>query len=238
MFNENQKKMLAIFAHPDDESFAAGGTLAKYAQRGVQVSLLCATRGEAGIPGLTPKEAGRIREQELRAAAEQLGIEVIFLGYRDGELTKADPSRLLRAVKNKILRINPQVIITFGPDGVSGHPDHVTISQAVTQAYDQSYRKGLLLYVKPSEATSLGCGVNSSTNQDDMSTLTVDITDYKLSKIRAIQCHRSQKPELHGEPEEEVNNIPCFEAFSVARINNAAEASAAWFETSGGQASS
>ena len=70
------QRMLVILAHPDDESFAAGGTLAKYAHQGVQVILLCATRGEAGISGVNPSEAGEVRERELRRAAEHLGIEV------------------------------------------------------------------------------------------------------------------------------------------------------------------
>ena len=67
------KRMLAIFAHPDDESFGAGGTLAKYAHQDVQVVLLCLTRGEAGIPGVKPEEAGDIRMRELRQAAESTG---------------------------------------------------------------------------------------------------------------------------------------------------------------------
>jgi N-acetyl-1-D-myo-inositol-2-amino-2-deoxy-alpha-D-glucopyranoside deacetylase len=75
-------RMLAILAHPDDESFAIGGTLAKYAHQDVQVVLLCATRGEAGIPGITPEEAGAIRERELRKAAQHMGIEVYFLCSR------------------------------------------------------------------------------------------------------------------------------------------------------------
>ena len=89
------KRMLAIFAHPDDESFAAGGTLAKYAHQGVQVTLLCATRGEAGISGVTPEEAGAIREAELRKAAEHLGIEVYFLGFQDGELAQTKPETIV-----------------------------------------------------------------------------------------------------------------------------------------------
>ncbi|MBM4464793.1 MAG: PIG-L family deacetylase, partial [Chloroflexi bacterium] len=64
----NKRRLLAVFAHPDDESFAVGGTLARYAAEGVEVSLLCATRGEAGIEGMGPEEAAKVREQELRAA--------------------------------------------------------------------------------------------------------------------------------------------------------------------------
>lgn len=79
MINLKSSRMLAILAHPDDESFAIGGTLAKYAHQGIQVVLLTATRGEAGILGTKPEAAGAIRELELNRAAKHLGIEVYFL---------------------------------------------------------------------------------------------------------------------------------------------------------------
>lgn len=230
MLDLKLKRLVVILAHPDDESFAVGGTLAKYAQQGVQVTLLCATRGEAGIPGLQPVEAGAIREQELRAAAKHLGIEVEFLGYRDGELSKANPFRLLHTLKNWMALIKPQVIITFGPEGVSGHPDHVTISHAVTKAYDEGYHQGKLLYIRPSEATSLGCGVSAPIDESDKSLVTVDISEYTLEKVRAIQSHESQNPGLSGIPEEEVDKIPCFEAFTVARDVELNQKSLEWFE--------
>ncbi|MCX6054411.1 MAG: PIG-L family deacetylase [Chloroflexi bacterium] len=154
--HNSPSKMLVVLAHPDDESFAIGGTLAKFSQSGICTILLCATRGEAGLPGVTREEAGNIRERELREAAKLLGIEVHFLGYQDGELNKADPFTLLEHVNSWISLVQPQVILTFGPDGVSGHADHVIISQIVTQAYDQCYPKGVLLYIHPSEATFLG----------------------------------------------------------------------------------
>ena len=232
MLNEiKPKRMLAILAHPDDESFAAGGTLAKYAHQDVQVILLCATRGEAGIPGVKPEETGDIRERELRKAAEHLGIEVYFLGYQDGELAQTKPEILLETVTCWIDLVQPQVILTFGPDGVSGHPDHVTISHIVTQAYDLSYSKGLLLYIRPSEATALGCGVTSSNTDAGQPQVEIDISDYKLNKIRAIQSHASQDPDLPGRPEEELGKIPCTELFTVARDLKTGENYPIWFET-------
>ncbi len=96
----HRKTLLAVFAHPDDEAFGVGGTLARYAAQGVRVVLACATRGEAGQisdPSLaTPENLGRVREEELRCAARALGVrEVIFLGYRDsgmaGDRRNADP---------------------------------------------------------------------------------------------------------------------------------------------------
>lgn len=213
-------RMLVVLAHPDDESFAVGGTLAKYARQGIQVVLLCATRGEAGISGLANEEAGKIRELELLQAAKYLGIEVHFLGYQDGELSKANPHKLLEHIACWIDTVQPQVVLTFGPDGVSGHPDHVTISNTVTQAVEQFFPKVCLLYISPSESTVLGCGVSSSSANPATPLISVDISDYKLEKIRAIQSHVSQHPPLVGKAEEEVEKIPCHEYFSVAHAVN------------------
>jgi LmbE family N-acetylglucosaminyl deacetylase len=231
MSEPNPKRMLVILAHPDDESFTVGGTLAKYAHRDVQVILLCATRGEAGISGVNPEEAGDTRERELRQAAEHLGIEVHFLGYPDGELAQTKPEALLETIACWIDLVQPQVILTFGPEGVSGHPDHVTISYIVTQAYDLTYKKGLLFYIHPSEATVLGCGVSSSRTENGQPLVEIDISGYKLDKVRAIQSHASQNPGLPGRPEEETDKIPCSELNSLARDAKTADNYPEWFET-------
>ena len=186
--------------------------------------------GEAGISGAKPEEAGAIREQELRQAAKHLGIEVYFLGYQDGELSKTDPAKLLEHVAGWIDTVQPQVILTFGPDGVSGHPDHVTISHIVTQAYDTYYRKGILLYISPSEATALGCGVTSVIREDGNPLVSIDISGYKLEKVQAIQCHASQNPGLNGTPEEEIGKIPCHEVYAIARNRVFSEGLLNWFE--------
>jgi LmbE family N-acetylglucosaminyl deacetylase len=213
--------MLVILAHPDDESFAVGGTLAKYADQGVRVILLTATQGEIGIQGLAPEKVGAIREQELLQAAKHLGIEVYFLGYMDGKLSIADPEELLQHIGSWIELVEPQVILTFGPDGISGHPDHVTVSHIVTQTVEKYFPNICLLYIAPSEATVLGCGVSSSSVNSDGPLVSVDISDYKFEKIRAIQSHASQHPPLEGKAEEEVEKVPCHEYFTVAHaVNN------------------
>lgn len=223
-------RLLAILAHPDDESFAIGGTLAKYANQGVQVILLCATRGEAGIPGMKSEKAGEIRERELRNAAHHLGIEVYFLDYRDGELAHIQPEKLLETIAVWMDLVQPQVILTFGPDGVSGHPDHVTISQTVTRAYDQFYKQGSLLYIHPSEATVLGCGVPSLNTEDGIPLVEVDISGYKMEKVRAIQSHASQNPGLPDKLEEAIEKIPCQEVFTAARNHSFQNKPVDWFE--------
>jgi LmbE family N-acetylglucosaminyl deacetylase len=133
-------KLLAVLAHPDDESLGFGGTLAKYAAEGVETYLITATRGERGRFGLLgkggdPVEVGRVREAELRAAAAVLGIrEVSLLNYPDGAVDQVETTTAMRAVVSHIRRIQPDVVVTFGPEGAYGHPDHIAISQFTTAA--------------------------------------------------------------------------------------------------------
>ncbi|HUF76618.1 MAG TPA: PIG-L family deacetylase [Longimicrobiales bacterium] len=129
-------RLTCVVAHPDDESLGFGGTLARYASEGVEVSLVAATRGERGRygdgseshPG--PDELGRIREAELRAAAEALGVRHVgFLDYRDGELDAAEPVEAAKRIAVCLRELRPHVLLTFDPFGVYGHPDHIAISQ-------------------------------------------------------------------------------------------------------------
>ena len=132
-------KLLAVFPHPDDETLGLGATLARYAAEGIETYLVCATRGERGWydsegpdPGLD--EVGRIREAELHCAAGQLGIhEVCFLDYIDGDVDQANSAEIIGKIVSHVRRIKPHVVVTFGPDGAYGHPDHIAISQ-FTQA--------------------------------------------------------------------------------------------------------
>src|SRR5579862_7689868 len=138
------RKLMAVLAHPDDESLGVGGTLATYAAAGVEVYLLTATRGESGRycghragdaahPGA--HALGQIRERELRAAASVLGVrEVSLLDYHDQHLDSADPRGAVAAIAWHLRRVRPDVVVTFGPDGAYGHPDHVAISQFTTAA--------------------------------------------------------------------------------------------------------
>ena len=133
-------KLLAVLAHPDDESLGFGGTLAKYGAEEVDTYLVTATRGERGRfgslgKGVDPVEVGRVREAELRAAAAVLGIrEVSILNYPDGALDQVEPTTAIRAIVSQLRRIQPDVVVTFGPEGAYGHPDHIAISQLTTAA--------------------------------------------------------------------------------------------------------
>lgn len=133
-------KLMCVLAHPDDESLGTGGILAKYAAEGVETYVLSATRGERGWfgppdanPGL--EALGRIREAELRAAAEVLGVRCLeFLDYVDGDLDQADPAEAIGKITDYIRKHRPDVVVTFDPLGAYGHPDHIAICQFTTAA--------------------------------------------------------------------------------------------------------
>ncbi|TWP34845.1 aminotransferase class V-fold PLP-dependent enzyme [Leekyejoonella antrihumi] len=132
------RRVLGVFAHPDDEVFCAGGTFAGMAARGVSVSLLVATRGEAGqirdAAVATRDTLPAVREAELRRAAAELGVAgVRLLDHRDGTLVGLDDGVLAAEVDAEIRRLRPHVVVTFGADGGYGHPDHETISSVTTE---------------------------------------------------------------------------------------------------------
>jgi LmbE family N-acetylglucosaminyl deacetylase len=136
-------RLLAVLAHPDDETLGLGGVFARYGDEGVETHLVTATRGEGGrYRGVKdgPTHPGReklaaIREEELRAAASILGIRSItLLGYADGRLDEAPPREAIARIATEIRRIRPHVVVTFPPDGAYGHPDHIAICQFTTAA--------------------------------------------------------------------------------------------------------
>lgn len=212
--------LLAVFAHPDDESFAVGGTLAKYAAEGIRVAIVSATRGEAGIHDMDAPEAAALREAELRQAAAELGVSrVRFLGYRDGGLADVDPEEAVSRITALLRELRPQVVITFGPDGISGHPDHVTVSRWVTAAFDaldgpDAPQK--LYYIAPSMATQQGCGV-ADPPPLPAEAIGIDVGDYLEIKVRAMRAHISQKPPYPGSPAREAQKLTCHEWFVLAR---------------------
>jgi len=163
----SSRRLLISYAHPDDESFGLGGLIAKYVSEGVEVSLICATNGERG----TVKEEfmkgydsiGALRLAELDCAVEKLGFKhVVKLGYMDsgmmGSETSNDAACLWQAKEEEVTRrvvevirdLKPQVIITFNRYGGYGHPDHIAIQRATTNAFplagDASYQTGQAPY--------------------------------------------------------------------------------------------
>lgn len=147
-----QRSLMAIFAHPDDESYGVAGTLATYAARGVDVRLVCATKGEAGMisnPALAYRDnLGAVREEELRNACRVMGIhQPNMMGYRDSgmagtkenhdpqSLNMAAPERVIGKLVYLIRELRPDVILTFDHEGVYGHPDHAAMSKYTEEAF-------------------------------------------------------------------------------------------------------
>lgn len=135
-----KRRILGVFAHPDDEVFCAGGTVAKYVAAGAEAVVVSATRGEAGqirdATVATRSTLGRVREEELRAACACLGVgDVRLLDHVDGTLPDVDRPGLVAEVAAVLEEVCPDVVITFGGDGAYGHPDHVTIGEVTTEAF-------------------------------------------------------------------------------------------------------
>src|SRR5262245_64517645 len=144
--------ILSVWAHPDDETYLAAGVMAAAADRGERVVCVSATAGEHGTsdPGAwPPMRLGRRRRWEAAAAMAVLGVaEHRVLGFPAGSLAESD-GQGLAAIGRLLDEIEPDTILTFGPDGVTFHPDHITISRWVTTAWEERSRPGRLLYATP-----------------------------------------------------------------------------------------
>jgi LmbE family N-acetylglucosaminyl deacetylase len=216
------RSLLAVFAHPDDESLACGGLLARCAELGAEVSLLCVTRGEHGpqedrTPGSTRDALGEVRSQELRAAADVLGVaNLLVLDYEDGMLPWVDAAELEADIAGAIRRIHPEVVVTFGEDGLYGHPDHVAVHERTTAAvaalgadapalYFVTIPPGAMRAVVRHAAAVAARGGDPSPRQilgiadpdafgalAATPTLVVAAGGFAARKLAAIRCHRTQ----------------------------------------------
>ena len=223
---------MAVLAHPDDESLGVGGTLAKYASEGVEVFLLTATCGDSGrYRGHSPDDhqhpgalaLANIREAELRAAASVLGVrEVSMLDYRDQHLDRANAREAVARIAGHLRRVHPDVVVTFGPEGAYGHPDHIAISQfttaAIVAAADHAFAfDGVDAAVPPHSVSKLyyiawpestwaayqaafrklvstvdGVDRHAAAWPEWAITTVIDTRDFWSTVWRAISCHESQ----------------------------------------------
>jgi bacillithiol biosynthesis deacetylase BshB2 len=147
-----QRRLLVVLAHPDDETFICGGTLYRYAAMGVRITLVCATLGEMGSRVGVPARAGReslgaLRAHELLAAADALGIaEVRLLGLRDKTLDYYETDELAEPIARIMAEVDPQTILTFH-ERTGGHPDHCAIGRAARRAHAVTGSRASLYYV-------------------------------------------------------------------------------------------
>jgi N-acetylglucosamine malate deacetylase 2 len=196
--NPSKPVLLALFAHPDDETYRAGGLLALLAQKGVWAHIVTATHGEAGAIGSsginTSEPLSVIREKELRCACQALNLQPpVVWDFPDGRLAEIDPEIIIQRVSLLMHKIQPQVVLSFGPDGLSGHPDHVAIGDIASAVFSR-YRKAGALYqlaVPVSVAQRLGMNQIRAV-PDSQITLAVDVTSVWEAKKKAIYCHVTQ----------------------------------------------
>ena len=207
--------VLAVVAHPDDESLACGGTLARLSDAGVRTVLMCASAGERGaLTGpARDNDLGRIRARELRQAAEVLGVrDLLTFDHPDGELRWAEVTDLLAEIVMTARRFKPAAVITFGADGLYWHLDHIGVHERTTAAMQllgvdapPLYYVTMPLGAMPAiveHATARGWtppskGFWSLTPEAfglaaEPPTLSVDVGAWAARKLAAIRCHRSQ----------------------------------------------
>jgi LmbE family N-acetylglucosaminyl deacetylase len=219
--------LMAVFAHPDDEAFGTGGTLTKYAAEGCDVYLVTATRGEAGQIAeselATTANLPYVREQELRCACEIYGIHPPrFLDYQDGRLPIVNQGQAVGKLVRIIRELEPQVLVTFGPDGIYGHYDHIAAHRWATIAVDLAadpdcFPERLTDACKPHQVSKVyfralpeeqvaamsedgkpaavmmdGVPFYFVGRRDGEITTVIDVSDHLEAKLRGIQCHVTQ----------------------------------------------
>ncbi len=212
-------RVACLFAHPDDDTYGVGGTMARLAGRDLALTVVLATSGEAGEiadPSLATRDTlGAVREAEDRASWAALGLEpdLRFLRYPDGRVSGVAPEDLVGAFVAILLEVRPHVVVTFGPDGVTGHPDHVAVGRAATEAFHIARGQAVegferLLYTVLSEERV--AGLNEALRARGMDPLdplqplvprgvpggrigiVVDCSDVLARKVEALRCHRTQ----------------------------------------------
>jgi len=201
-------RLLFVFAHPDDESFTSAGLISRYIKSGATVALISATRGDAGRVGEPPlcsqAELPARREAELRRAAAHLGLrELHVLDYADKQLSKVPASQIRLELVQHIRAHRPHVVVTFDPNGMNGHPDHVAISRftmdAVVAAGDPRFN---LSAVDPHTAQRVlwttpilpwEVADRPDLNSEPGVDFVIDVAPHRAEKIAALRSHRTQQ---------------------------------------------
>ena len=220
-------RVLGVFAHPDDDVFSIGGTLALHASD-VDTTLAFCTSGENGpiwVEGIATRETlGDVREREQAAAMDALGVGTrsVFLRYPDGGLMDVVRDELTDRITNMVREVRPHVVVTFGADGLTSHPDHVRAGEATFEAFHRVRAEGrfgpqrLLQVAWPASAVDRfdrqlagragggpsGSLLNLSAVSDDRIGVAVDVRPVADRKRSAIEAHQTQIGELRMIPED------------------------------------
>jgi len=202
-----QLSLLAVFAHPEDETFGPAGTLAKYANEGVDVSLVTATRGRAEASIEVSEEIARVRDRLCSCRASGIRRACLF-DYRPGELDQVVPEIVEERLVRLVREVQPQVIITFGPTGLTGDDDYRIINAAAIAAFRDAgdllkfqhhFREGLGTYapqklyycVLPQSIVSRWGVPGLVAVPDDQITTVLDVSSYSEAMKNALYCQRS-----------------------------------------------
>lgn len=198
--------ILGVWAHPDDEAYLMGGVMALAADAGQPVACVTATLGDAGEtadPERWPRsELREIRQRELARCLEILGVrDHECLDLPDGRLADLDPAEPVRRITASIQRVRPDTVITFGPDGMTGHPDHTTVSRWTSAALDRAGAAARLLHatktIEWAEAFAelnmdvFPPGLPPTTPASEAVTVDLD-ADVLERKVRSLEAHASQ----------------------------------------------
>jgi bacillithiol biosynthesis deacetylase BshB2 len=217
--SKQNRQVLAILAHPDDETFIFGGTIAHYTKQGVKVTVVSATKGEMGRrmgnpPFITRETMPIVREQELRDACRLLGAEEpLFLGIRDKTVEFQDMALLVNRIAGLVRAYKPDVVLTFHPVW-GGHADHCAIGQAAidavkaagdegyqtTKPHGEPFRTPSLLYI--SFGDTMKQPERYGLTKADI--VRIDVSDSLQEKLQAFRAHRTQTEldELVWQPDE------------------------------------
>jgi LmbE family N-acetylglucosaminyl deacetylase len=214
------RTILAVFAHPDDESLACGGTLARLADGGARVVLLCASRGENGSVSdqslVATRDLAHVRSDELLEAARTLGIaDVLICDHPDGDLRWADVSELHDEIVGAIVRYQPDAVITFAEDGLYWHLDHIGVHERTYTAvrslgaeapplYYVTIPKGLMRAVVEAagevsftDTKFWGIEADAFGEAAKPPTFVIDVRAWVSRKLAALSCHRTQMGPSH-----------------------------------------
>jgi LmbE family N-acetylglucosaminyl deacetylase len=228
--------ILGIWAHPDDEVFVSGGLMADAVRHGDRVVCVHMTCGEAGLnfrKQSQPELLAQIRRRELKASLRHLGVgEQRFFGYRDGTLSDVPAGEATARILEALVDVQPDVILTFGPDGFTGHPDHTALSAWVSAAFRLWNKPGARLYhsaISPEWRESFVAPLN----EFDMfwpghpvaaahSDLTVPLDNHLLdAKVDALRAHSSQMaPLFHSYGDRFMRALASEEHFLLADVGS------------------
>lgn len=222
--------ILYVFPHPDDESFGPAPALAKQRRQGHEVHLLTLTRGEATSErhkhGYSKDEMATVRHEEMRAMADVLDLSgLTVLDFPDGKLADLDPRSLENAVEEQVRAVEPEVVVTYGLHGLSGHPDHIVAHAVVKRAFcalrddGASYLQRLAFYALPPEADPEACPSPAHLTSAKDIDIVVELERQDLERAEAaLDCYVTYRDVI--EENDPLGNVErhgvCFEAFQAS----------------------